>query len=298
MSFTEQSDMGNGTTPVVDPYTAFLELIEQLRTDGVSEDVIGGLMDQFIAIGGGADVGGVSYPPRQATDPYFAPEGWDPSQGPYLYDGPYVVDFNGEVLVERDQQGKPRQIGTTFIPININPLVVGSQEYVQLAQTNPEYAEQLIDTLSDKGFATGTIQQNVRAFQALVEMGVQNGVDWRTMFTWIQENQPDAEDGAQISIPSVTSIDDIKAIANRTALDVIGRELSDAEATRLAFGYRGMQTGYYEQTQDPEAQMAVQAPTPTTYAQQFVEQQMPQEERAYAAMNRVESLFNAARSRV
>lgn len=283
-----QSSGGTGNN-LIDNILKQLENLtpEQLAT-------IGPFIELLAGVGYGAQT---SYPPRAAIDERFAADfGAQPGEA-YLYTGAGIVDANGMILTQKDQfgkdildmQGKPSLV-------QYDPIPDGSREYFNYLQNNPDQLDYILSLLEQKGYETGTVQQNVSAFQKVMTLAKDVGVSFDVMLRNIQMYQADSAPSSNEVLPRVSSPQDLAAVANQTALRTIGREMTEEETNRFVQAYQGMERGQYAQMSDPASTQVVSAPAADVAAQNFITQQAPQEVNAYDAMTSVGWLVNGIRS--
>lgn len=236
------------------------------------------------------------YPQRIANDPLFAPPGVDPGDE-YIYTGPGYVDFDGKILVQKDLNGNPilDQNGNPQV-VQLNASTAGSQQYFDLASRNPEALDATLAMLEATGFNVDTVQQQVTAFQRVQQYAIDQGVTWEVAMDRLRLYGPKQEQEAdQVPIVRVSNPEDLKVVANRTALSTLGRELTEDEAARFVASYQQMQRtpemeivgGVAQVTQTMGADVA---------AQQFARGAAPDEAAAYDGMQRIGWLVDSVRS--
>jgi len=243
-----------------------------------------------------------NYPPRLAQDPLFAPSDWQPGDAPYKYTGPGLVDADGMILVLKDQDGNVLRD-----PINDKPQLIAydprsnaAQEYFRLLN-DPDLVDNLDATLAmleSKGYKTGTLADNVTAFQKVFQLASDTGKSFTATLMDIQMYHPDAEvdeDSGSYTVTRLSSPADIATIANRTAQQSIGREMTAEEQRRFVQAFQSTERGYYAQVNDPNAMEITQAPSVDVAAQNFISQNAPKEQVAYDALTNVGWLVNGLR---
>jgi len=275
--------------------TAQQDIIDQLgNLDPTQLAAVGSIIASMDATGfGSSEV----YPQRIANDPLFAEQyGAEPGDD-YIYTGAGYVDADGKILVERDLNGNPvLDTNNEPVVVQLNASTAGSQQYFDLASRNPEGLDLTLALLESSGFNVGTVQQQVSAFQRVQQYAIDMGVTWEVAMDRIRLYGPKEDAKAQkIPIVRVSNPEDLKVVANRTALSTLGRELTEDEATRFVASYQQMQRTPETQMVDG-MQQVTQTAAADVAAESFAREQAPTEAAAYDGMQRVGWLIDSVRS--
>ena len=275
--------------------TTLQDIIDQLGDlDPADLAAVGLIIASMDATGfGSSEV----YPQRIANDPLFAEQYGAQPGDEYIYTGPGYVDFDGKILVERDLDGNPVfDTNDDPVVVQLNASTAGSQQYFDLASRNPEGLDLTLALLESSGFNVETVQQQVSAFQRVQQYAIDMGVTWEVAMDRVRLYGPkeDAE-AQQIPIVRVSNPEDLKVVANRTALSTLGRELTEDEAARFVASYQQMQRTPETQMVDG-MQQVTQTAAADVAAESFAREQAPTEAAAYDGMQRVGWLIDSVRS--
>jgi len=220
--------------------------------------------------------------PRPATDPRFAPQGWTPEQGPYMYQGGGLVDTDGMILTRPNEQGV-EDVYYYDASLDAFNLYISSSPSQRLA---------VMRILNRKGIQTETLEEIVRGYAYLYEQANQLGVAFDVALQRFSVYAPDAPITAE-AVYRVTSPTDIKSIAQQTAVQIIGREMPEEDANRFVQIYQNLQRA--EGRQAAEGGEVMAAPSISAAAEQFTRERFADRADAYETLNYMDMFFNAAR---
>lgn len=133
----------------------------------------------------------------------------------------------------------------------------------------------------DKEPEGGLGDNDIEATRNLLYYSNLTGSTWNVVFNTLSRapiTKPGAGSGRNVQ---VTSIGDLMEIANRTALQTIGRRLNDAEAKRFAASYQGVQRSETD---------TMAAPSADIYFQQQLEQKYGAESEATKYLNAISNV--------
>jgi hypothetical protein len=228
----------------------------------------------FVPLQGGMPSSAQEYfpAPRPAEDPRFAPQGWTQAQGPYQFDKEGVVLNNGRVLV--DDQGNPRsyRFGDAVQEFNDMPTAAKNQLMVGLER---------------KGFNVEDGRSQINALWYLMQLGNEEGIDWRASLIRFDNASPDLSKSVAAPRYTISNPSDVKTVANKTALSVLGREFTKDELARFTSSYQQAELGYQQQ----RSGVVTAAPDMQVAASEFAEQVAPTEANAYKYLGAVNMLM-------
>lgn len=154
-----------------------------------------------------------------------------------------------------------------------------------LAQMNDVSRKKFIDNLYTRGWYAGKKTEgglgdnDVEAAYNLLYYSNLQGQTWDTVFNTVARAPISSATSGRVV--QVTSTGDLMEIANKTALQTIGRKLNDAEAQRFATAYQGVQRG---------APDTMAAPSADVYFQQRLEQKYGAETDATKYLNAISNV--------
>ena len=192
------------------------------------------------------------------------PEGWTTRTG----NMPYTVMVNG----------KPTQ---RYYDLTNDPAAI-------LQTMDPTVRDQILTGLESKirGYKRGNgfDDRDRSAFSDLLLYSNLAGLPYQNAFQQFMRNVESVQQtGTKAPTIRVTSIDDIKVVYRKTASELLGRNVSDEDATAFAKMYQNMQA----QTARREALGGVvqQEPSVAVAAEKNIQKKFGVEAQAYSAMN-------------
>lgn len=266
---------GGATQPGVAP--SQIELGQQVVID---QDMI----DTLIAAGLAPYDSSPQYRPlpRPASDPRYAPQGWTPDQGSYVYEGGGLVDASGRVLTRPNAEG----VESTYY---YDPIQDGFNLYIS---SSPAQRLAVMRTLNRKGIATDTMQQIANGYAYLHEqangLGVSIDVAIQRFSVYAPDSPVKADATYRVSAPA-----DIKSVAQQTAIQVLGREMPEQVADAFVSMYQNLQRAEGKGIAEGGEVMA--APSISAAAEQFARERFPDRADAFETLNYMDMFFNAAK---
>lgn len=240
------------------------------------------------------------------------PLGINPQTGQYEFDDFFELDQATWVASRSRNVGDERNIqrGAEVAAATQMPLLdeTGAERELNMLSTqdlqNVKIGLVQIGALDreDMGslntFDTQSNPQIQQAFQRLVGLAQNNMLDWRTMLSrMVRNNETVAPTKTQRApLIRVTSVQDLRAVADNVATRTIGRALTDEEAQTFVTSYQNMERAYQRRALGGgEVQMA---PDAQVAAQEQIEEQFATEYDVYQMGNYLDVFRAATRGQI
>lgn len=114
--------------------------------------------------------------------------------------------------------------------------------------------------------------------------------DYQDLLNQIKGRPDEVPTGGAVKRYTLTSAEDLKVIANRVAIETLGRRLDDSDAEAFAKLYQRKQLKYQQQAQVEGGGVAVQPADPQTMVMNQLKQKYAGETEAYGYIQAVDRL--------
>lgn len=166
---------------------------------------------------------------------------------------------------------------------------------VLYTQSDDKRRMEIRETLFAKGYyrtnkmPTGAVdREDEYALAELLREANINQTEWEDYLNLVKQRPDKVTQGSGRPRVTVTSPDDLVVVANRLAIETLGRRLTPQEAQAFAQNYQQRQVAY--QQQSATQQMTTQPPDAQTAAMTMLERKYGQEKEAYGYLKAVNSL--------
>ena len=130
---------------------------------------------------------------------------------------------------------------------------------------------------------SGYEDKDKKAFAGLLEYANIVGLPWANAYANFMQNIPNSSYVKKAPPIRVTSTDDVKTVVRRSSKEVLGYEIDDMTAGRIAAGYRQMEIA--EGQRQAAGGVYEAATDPSVFAEQKILQQFRPEAQSFAAAN-------------
>lgn len=155
----------------------------------------------------------------------------------------------------------------------------------ELATYGPEKQADIIVKLQKANYLTDRhkpgdpLTKPIAAFAALMAEANLTGQTWDALLQFRQTNPVSAGSG-QLTTYRVTNPSDLRSVFRKAAQDTLGRgDLPQEQVDRMVNAYQQSERSYQQKA--AAGGTVTQAPSPTTFGQEQIEQQNPDEAQAY-----------------
>jgi len=209
-----------------------------------------------------------------------------------LSDTPGLVDENGIL-----------QTTTTTSPdgtVTRNPYYYDLNRDPQAAYyaMSPERRQLILDVLDARGVPTGSMRQNIAAFELLYSEANRFGKTADVMLADIIEKVPESKTQVRVAPKRVTSSSDLRQIIKGVARSTLGRDVSDELASQWVQSFQQQQLQYQQQVATQSGGVVQEMPSAEVSAQSFVQQYEPTQANAYKFLGYFDQLANSLGSRI
>jgi hypothetical protein len=167
---------------------------------------------------------------------------------------------------------------------NVQPKYYDNDQYI-LATYGPERQSQIISQLQKANYLTekhkpgDPLTKPIAAFAALMTEANLTGQTWEQMLTF-RQTQPISGGGGNLQSYRVTNPLDLRSVFRKAAQDTLGRgDVPQEQLDRMVNAYQQAERSYQQKA--VAGGTVTQAPSPTTFAEQQIETQNPDEATAY-----------------
>jgi len=209
-----------------------------------------------------------------------------------LSDTPGLVDANG--ILQTTQTTNPDGTVTEspyYYDLNRDPQAA----YYAMS---PERRQLILDVLDARGVPTGSMQQNVRAFELLYGEANRFGKTADVMLADIIEKVPESKTQVRVAPKRVASSSDLRQVIKGVARATLGRDVSDELAAQWVQSFQQQQLQYQQQAAMQSGGVIEDMPSAEVSAQSFVQQYEPTQANAYKFLGYFDQLGNSLGSRI
>jgi hypothetical protein len=209
-----------------------------------------------------------------------------------LSDTPGLVDQNGVLQVTRTTSPDGSVTETPYYyDLNRDPQAA----YYAMS---PERRQLILDVLDARGVPTGSLQQNVKAFELLYSEANRFGKTADVMLADIIEKVPENKSQVRVAPKRVTSSSDLRQIIKGVARSTLGRDVSDELAAQWVQTFQQQQLQAQQRAAMQSGGVIEEMPSAEVSAQSFVQQYEPTQANAYKFLGYFDQLANSLGSRI
>jgi hypothetical protein len=209
-----------------------------------------------------------------------------------LSDTPGLVDQNGVLQVTRTTNPDGSVTETPYYyDLNRDPQAA----YYAMS---PERRQLILDVLDARGVPTGSLQQNVKAFELLYSEANRFGKTADVMLADIIEKVPENKSQVRVAPKRVTSSSDLRQIIKGVARSTLGRDVSDELAAQWVQTFQQQQLQAQQRAAMQSGGVIEEMPSAEVSAQSFVQQYEPTQANAYKFLGYFDQLANSLGSRI
>lgn len=194
------------------------------------------------------------------------------------YNGPGLVNSSGQV---EKIDGKEQGYTAEYAPFIYNSLSPAAQDALMTQLERAGFIEksQFNDTVAE-----------VTALARVMQLANANGITYRNYLGQRLAGKQSVSSGSGRTYRT-TNPDDLKAVARQVAQQTLGRGFTDEEADRFVRAFQAEEIA--EQRRASGGGTMVQAASADVAAEQFAEEQAPDEASAYKTLGYINKFFNA-----
>jgi hypothetical protein len=209
-----------------------------------------------------------------------------------LSDTPGLVDSNGilQTTQQKNADGSVTEV-PFYYDLNRDPQAA----YYAMP---PERRQLILDVLDARGVPTGSLQQNVKAFELLYSEANRFGKTADVMLADIIEKVPENKSQVRVAPKRVTSSSDLRQIIKGVARSTLGRDVSDELATQWVQTFQQQQLQAQQRAAMQSGGVIEEMPSAEVSAQSFVQQYEPTQANAYKFLGYFDQLANSLGSRI
>lgn len=197
------------------------------------------------------------------------------------YDGPGLVSRSGQVLLRNNQ-----------------PFYYDPNEAYDVYAVSPEQRRVMLEKLVRAGFlsesAVGNFNSEINAIAEWLDysntIGLERNYALDQKISTTPLRSAKGATGGQTYVYRTTSPQDLTMIAKRVSQDVLGREISDAEAAQFASMYQQQEIGYQKAAY--AGGVITEPMTMETAARNFAQNIAPDEAAAYTYLGYMNKFFD------